>query len=244
MDDRTALDVALRELGTPSILKSRRFGYDGKGQALLDDAEQAAGAWERLGGPACILEGVIDFACEVSVICTRGAAGEVVCFEPSENVHREGILRTSTVPSQLSPPQRTEAVEAAGRIARALDYVGVMGVELFVTDGGVIVNEIAPRVHNSGHWTQNGCTVDQFEQHVRAICGWPLGDGRRHVDVVMTNLIGDDVRQVDRLLSDPSVALHLYGKAEVRAGRKMGHTNRITGTAVDPTACADRPPAD
>lgn len=234
--DRSALDAALREVGTPSILKSRRLGYDGKAQALLADGNQAAGAWERLGGVASILEGYVDFSCEVSVICARGTTGEVACFEPGENVHREGILRTTTVPSRLSLAQRADAVEVTGRIAVALDYVGVMGVELFVTRDGLVVNEIAPRVHNSGHWTQDGCLVDQFEQHIRAISGWPLGDGRRHSDVVMTNLVGEDVRKVERLLSDPDVALHLYGKSEDRPGRKMGHVNRVTGAAVHPHA--------
>ncbi len=146
-------------------------------------------------------------------------------------MHRAGILHTTTVPARLSPAQRSDAVLLAARILNALDYVGVLGVELFVTPEGLIVNEIAPRVHNSGHWTQNGCAVDQFEQHIRAVAGWPLGDGSRHSDVVMTNLIGDDIAEVPALAREPATALHLYGKAEARPGRKMGHVNRITGPA-------------
>ena len=136
-------------------------------------------------------------------------------------------MRTTTVPARLSTAQRTDAVLMAGKILNALDYIGVMGVELFVTSNGLVVNEIAPRVHNSGHWTQNGCTVDQFEQHIRAVAGWPLGDGHRFADVVMENLIGDDMDRVPRLATEPDTALHLYGKAETKPGRKMGHINRI-----------------
>jgi 5-(carboxyamino)imidazole ribonucleotide synthase len=165
----------------------------------------------------------------VSVIAARNAAGDVACFDPGENVHEGGILCTTTVPAALSVAQRTDAVLLAGQILNKLRYVGVMGVELFVTPGGLIVNEIAPRVHNSGHWTQAGCAIDQFEQHVRAVAGWPLGDGSRHSDVVMENLIGDDMDGLPEILCDPRAALHLYGKAEVKPGRKMGHVNRVTG---------------
>ena len=174
-----------------------------------------------------VLEGFVEFSHEVSVIAARSLSGEVACFDPGENVHRDGILHTTTVPARLSSAQRTDAVLMAAKILNALDYVGVLGVELFVTAQGLIVNEIAPRVHNSGHWTQNGCTVDQFEQHIRAIIGLPLGDGSRHVDVVMENLIGDDMERVPALLKEPETALHLYGKAETKTGRKMGHVNRI-----------------
>ena len=170
----------------------------------------------------------MDFSHEVSVIAARGLDGQVACFDPGENVHRDGILHTTTIPVRLSPAQRTDAVLLAANILNALDYVGVMGVELFVTPQGLIVNEIAPRVHNSGHWTQNGCAVDQFEQHIRAVAGWPLGDGQRHSDVVMENLIGHDMDRVPELSRERDVALHLYGKAEVKAGRKMGHLNRIS----------------
>ena len=217
----------MAEIGTPAILKTRRFGYDGKGQARLASVDDAESALEVMAGAPALLEGFVDFSHEVSVIAARGVTGEVVCFDPGENVHSDGILRTTTVPARLSTAQRTDAVLLAGRILNELDYVGVLGVELFVTPQGLVVNEIAPRVHNSGHWTQNGCAVDQFEQHIRAVAGWPLGDGRRHSDVIMENLIGDDMTRVPDLSRETNVSLHLYGKAEARAGRKMGHANRI-----------------
>jgi len=176
------------------------------------------------------LEAFVNFTHEISVIGARSENGDVSCFDPGENIHRGGILHTTTVPARLSKAQRMDAVLMAGRILNALNYVGVMGLELFVTPKGLIVNEIAPRVHNSGHWTQNGCAVDQFEQHIRAVAGWPLGDGSRHSDVVMENLIGADMDRVPDLAKDPSVSLHLYGKAEVKAGRKMGHFNKIIPT--------------
>jgi 5-(carboxyamino)imidazole ribonucleotide synthase len=225
--DQASLDLALAEIGAPSILKTRRFGYDGKGQARIKSPEDAPGALADMAGAAAILEGFVDFSREVSVIAARGTNGEVSCFDPGENVHRDGILHTTTVPAQLSGSQRMDAVLLAGKILNALDYVGVLGVELFVTDNGLIVNEIAPRVHNSGHWTQNGCAIDQFEQHIRAVAGWPLGDGQRHSDVVMENLIGDDMDRLPDLAKEHDCAIHLYGKAEVKAGRKMGHVNRI-----------------
>jgi 5-(carboxyamino)imidazole ribonucleotide synthase len=165
----------------------------------------------------------------VSVIAARGPKGDVACFDPGENVHRDGILHTTTVPARISAGQRTDAILIAAKILNALDYVGVLGVELFVTREGLVVNEIAPRVHNSGHWTQNGCAIDQFEQHIRAVAGWPLGDGRRHADVTMENLIGADMERVPALAGESATALHLYGKAEIKPGRKMGHVNRITG---------------
>ena len=169
----------------------------------------------------------MEFSHEVSVIGARGVDGQVACFDPGENVHRDGILRTTNVPATLTASQRADSVLLAGQFLNALDYVGVMGVELFVTRTGLIVNEIAPRVHNSGHWTQQGCSVDQFEQHIRAVAGWPLGDGSRYADVEMENLIGEDMERVPDIAHDPSASLHLYGKAEVKAGRKMGHVNRV-----------------
>ena len=225
--DAASLREALADIGTPAILKTRRFGYDGKGQVRIDDAGEADAAFAQMAGAPAILEGFVAFDREVSVIVARGADGSVAAFDPGENVHAQGILRTTTVPARLSTAQRTDAVLLAGRIVGALDYVGVMGVELFVTAQGLVVNEIAPRVHNSGHWTQNGCAIDQFEQHIRAVAGWPLGDGRRHTDVVMENLIGDDVARIPDLARETDTAIHLYGKAEVKAGRKMGHVNRI-----------------
>lgn len=193
-----------------------------------EDAEAAEAALADMAGAPAILEGFVNFSHEVSVIAARGIDGQVACFDPGENVHRDGILHTTTVPARLAPAQRTDAVLLAANILNALDYVGVMGVELFVTPQGLIVNEVAPRVHNSGHWTQNGCAVDQFEQHIRAVAGWPLGDGQRHSDVVMENLIGDDMDRVPELARERDVALHLYGKAKVKAGRKMAHFNRIS----------------
>ncbi|MBO9449049.1 5-(carboxyamino)imidazole ribonucleotide synthase [Tropicibacter sp. R16_0] len=225
--DLDSLNVAIAEIGTPAILKTRRFGYDGKGQARLKSPDDAETALADMADAPAILEGFVDFSHEVSVIAARSPTGEVACFDPGENVHRDGILHTTTVPARLSAAQRMDAVLLAANILNALDYVGVMGVELFVTPQGLIVNEIAPRVHNSGHWTQNGCAVDQFEQHIRAVAGWALGDGQRHSDVVMENLIGDDVDRVPELAKDRDTAIHLYGKAETKAGRKMGHVNRI-----------------
>jgi len=170
----------------------------------------------------------VGFEREISVIAARGPAGEIAAYDPGENVHRAGILHTTTVPARLTEAQRTDAVLIAAKILNALDYVGVLGVELFVTPEGLLVNEIAPRVHNSGHWTQNGCAVDQFEQHIRAIAGWPLGDGSRYADVTMTNLIGDDIADIPQLARAPATSIHLYGKAEARPGRKMGHVNRVS----------------
>ncbi len=221
------LHHAIAKIGTPAILKTTRLGYDGKGQARLRSPTDADAALAQMNGAPAVLEGFIDFSHEVSVIAARGLDGSVACYDPGENVHKDGILATTTIPARLTPSQRTDAILLAARILNALDYVGVMGVELFVTRAGLIVNEIAPRVHNSGHWTQNGCAVDQFEQHIRAVAGWPLGDGSRHSDVVMENLIGDDILRVPQIAREKNAALHLYGKAEARPGRKMGHVNRI-----------------
>jgi 5-(carboxyamino)imidazole ribonucleotide synthase len=221
------LAAALARIGCPSILKTTRLGYDGKGQARIKSAACSAAALAAMQGAPAVLEGFIPFTHEVSVIAARASDGSVACYDPGENVHRDGILHTTTVPARLTPGQRSDAILAAARILNALDYVGVLGVELFVTPEGLIVNEIAPRVHNSGHWTQNGCAVDQFEQHIRAITGWPLGDGGRHSDVTMENLIGDDIARIPRIARERNAALHLYGKADARPGRKMGHVNRI-----------------
>ncbi len=221
--DQGALDDAIARIGRPSILKTRRMGYDGKGQVRIGE-----GPADWTGAPS-VLEGFVDFTAEISVIIARGTDGQVAAFDPGLNVHEGGILRTTTVPCGLPGRTTTDAVLIAARIANALDYVGVLGVELFVTPEGLIVNEIAPRVHNSGHWTQAGCAVDQFEQHIRAVAGLPLGDGKRHVDVVMENLIGDDMDRVPALLAQPRTQVHLYGKGQARPGRKMGHVNRIAG---------------
>ncbi|WP_405405631.1 5-(carboxyamino)imidazole ribonucleotide synthase [Paracoccus sp. Ld10] len=221
--DRDALEGAIARIGRPSILKTRRMGYDGKGQVRIGD-----GPAEWTDAPS-VLEGFVDFTAEISVIIARAADGQVAAFDPGLNVHEGGILRTTTVPCGLPGGVTTDAVLIAARIANALDYVGVLGVELFVTPDGLLVNEFAPRVHNSGHWTQAGCAVDQFEQHIRAVAGLPLGDGKRHVDVVMENLIGDDMDRVPALLAQPRTQVHLYGKGQARPGRKMGHVNRIAG---------------
>jgi 5-(carboxyamino)imidazole ribonucleotide synthase len=221
------LQAAIATIGTPAILKTTRLGYDGKGQARIMSADDAVAAHASMGGADCVLEGFIDFTHEVSVIAARGLDGSISCYDPGQNVHRNGILHTTTLPAKLSPGQRSDAILLAARILNSLEYVGVMGVELFVTVKGLIVNEIAPRVHNSGHWTQNGCAVDQFEQHIRAVAGLPLGDGGRHSDVVMENLIGDDIDRLHALLAENDCAVHLYGKAEARPGRKMGHVNRV-----------------
>lgn len=223
----TDLQEAINQIGTPSILKTRRFGYDGKGQARIMSPDQADQAFSDMQGAPSVLEGFVDFTHEVSVIAARSLNGDIACFDPGENVHKAGILATTTVPARLTSAQRTDAVLLAAKILSALGYVGVMGVELFITSQGLIVNEIAPRVHNSGHWTQQGCAVDQFEQHVRAVAGWPLGDGSRYADVVMENLIGDDMRRVPEIAKEANASLHLYGKADVKPGRKMGHVNRV-----------------
>lgn len=220
------LAAAMDRIGRPAILKTRRMGYDGKGQIRIG-AGYAGDRAEWTGAPS-VLEGFVDFSAEISVIVARGADGQVAAFDPGLNVHSDGILRTTTVPCGLPARVTTDAVLIAAKIANALDYIGVMGVELFVTPSGLIVNEIAPRVHNSGHWTQAGCAVDQFEQHIRAVAGLPLGDGRRYADVVMENLIGDDLDRVPELLATADVQIHLYGKGAARPGRKMGHVNRIT----------------
>jgi 5-(carboxyamino)imidazole ribonucleotide synthase len=227
ISDLASLEAALTDIGTPAILKTRRFGYDGKGQVRVNAVTDAPNAHADMADAPALLEGFIDFSLEVSVIAARGLNGEIACFDPGENVHRNGILHTTTIPARLSPTQRTDAILLAANILNALDYVGVLGVELFVTPTGLIVNEIAPRVHNSGHWTQNGCAVDQFEQHIRAVVGWPLGDGQRHTDVIMENLIGNDMARVPDLAKQPDIALHLYGKADIKTGRKMGHFNKV-----------------
>jgi 5-(carboxyamino)imidazole ribonucleotide synthase len=224
VDGPEGLAAALARIGGPSILKSRRFGYDGKGQLRLGPDADPAVAWADIGRQPAVLEGLITFEREISVVAARGNDGAVAAYDPGENLHRDGILHTTTVPARIGAGLAQDAVLLAGRILNALDYVGVMGVELFVTRAGLVVNEVAPRVHNSGHWTQDACLTDQFEQHVRAICGWPLGDGQRHSDAVMTNLIGGEAAQAPGMAG---AAVHLYGKAEARPGRKMGHVTRI-----------------
>jgi len=225
----TATDArsAVAETGTPSILKTRRMGYDGKGQAKIRSVDDALQAFERFHAAPCIVEGFVDFAFEASVVAARGLDGSFVAYDPPENIHGDHILRQSIVPSRLTDAQMKEAKAIAKGIADALDYVGVLAVELFVmTDGALLVNEIAPRVHNSGHWTIDACLVSQFENHIRAVAGWPLGTTERHSDAVMENLIGDEAADWAALAAKGG-ALHLYGKSEIRPGRKMGHVTYL-----------------
>ena len=228
VDDPADLARALDRLGVPAILKTRRFGYDGKGQARIDDPAGAEAAWRALGEAPAILEGLVSFEREISMIAARDRAGAVACWDPIENVHRDHILHSSTAPAEIPPKLAARAGEIASGLLAGLDYVGVMGIELFLlADGTLLANEIAPRVHNSGHWTIEGAETSQFEQHVRAALGLPLGPTTSLGVAVMTNLIGDDVNAWRGLLAEPGAHLHLYGKAEVRPGRKMGHVTRI-----------------
>jgi 5-(carboxyamino)imidazole ribonucleotide synthase len=225
--DLDALDAAMLELGSPAVLKTTRMGYDGKGQRLLRNIADAGHAFETLSPKPLVLESFIEFDKEISVVVARNPDGQIAAFDPAENVHRDHILKTSTVPADIRKKTAREAQEIATRIVEALDYVGVLGVEFFVLPSGkLLVNEIAPRVHNSGHWTEAVCITDQFEQHIRAVLGWPLGDPTRLADVVMENLIGDEIGAIPDGLG-PSIRPHAYGKDESRAGRKMGHINRI-----------------
>lgn len=222
------LQAAVSEIGVPAILKTRRFGYDGKGQARLKSPEDAASAWDSIGGNPAILEAMVPFDGEVSVIVARGQDGRMVHYGPVHNVHKNGILDTSRVPAPFSETLAANAVAAAEKIASALEYVGVLAVELFVVGDEVLFNEMAPRVHNSGHWTIEGAVTSQFENHVRAICGLPLGATDPLGRVEMHNLIGADADQWLELLADPELHVHLYGKGEARPGRKMGHTTRVS----------------
>jgi len=225
------LRAAIARIGLPAVLKTRRFGYDGKGQAIIRNGDDPDLVWENLATRSAILEAFIPFEREISVIAARSADGHVECFDVTENEHSDHILKISRAPAAVSDALAAQARGIAERIAHALNYVGVLAVEMFVVqgDGGpkVLVNEIAPRVHNSGHWTLDGASISQFEQHVRAIAGWPLGKPVRHGQVTMTNLIGDDVNDYERWLTVPGAALHLYGKGPPRPGRKMGHVTQV-----------------
>jgi 5-(carboxyamino)imidazole ribonucleotide synthase len=230
VDSQADLEAALAEFGGAGVLKTRRLGYDGKGQMVFRPGDTADGAYDTLGGVPLILESFVAFEREVSVIAARGIDGKVECFDPAENVHRNGILHTSTLPAQIGAATAREARMAAERLLDRLAYVGVIGIEFFVgADGSLIANEIAPRVHNSGHWTEAACVISQFEQHIRAVAGLPLGDPVRHSDCVMQNLIGDDIHAVADWAREKDVLIHLYGKTEPRPGRKMGHVTRLTG---------------
>ena len=220
--------AACKALGGRVLIKTRRDGYDGKGQGWARSADEAAATFLRLGGRPVIVEAPAAFRRELSVIAARGWDGRTAAFPLAENIHRQGVLHLSSAPARLEPGQEAAAVRIADRILSGLDYVGVAGIELFdLEDGTLLVNEIAPRVHNSGHWTQDGAETDQFEQHVRAIAGWPLGPVAARARVEMENLLGGDVERWPDLVAEPNARLHLYGKREARAGRKMGHVNRV-----------------
>lgn len=223
--------AAAKAASLPGILKTRRMGYDGKGQQRVATADDLPAAFEAIGAVPATLEGTVEFACEVSVILVRGIDGKTCFYDIPVNRHEGGILRTSTIPSTLSAAHQARARKIAGDIAAALDYVGVLAVEMFYVadeNNPLLVNEFAPRVHNSGHWTTDACLVSQFENHIRAVAGWPLGPTDRHSDAVMTNLIGDEANDWQALAGEADVGLHLYGKAEARPGRKMGHFTRIS----------------
>jgi 5-(carboxyamino)imidazole ribonucleotide synthase len=228
VDSQADLEAALADFGGEGVLKTRRLGYDGKGQRVYRKGDSHQGGYEALGSVPLILESFVPFVREVSIIAARNSAGEIRCYDPTENVHRGGILHTSTQPAAITPETATAAREAATKLLDGLSYVGVVGMEFFVLeDGHLVANEIAPRVHNSGHWTEAACIVSQFEQHIRAVASLPLGDTVRHSDCVMTNLIGDDIDSVPAWLAKPNVLVHLYGKTEARPGRKMGHVTQV-----------------
>jgi len=217
------------------VIKTRRFGYDGKGQAIIREGDDPGRIWTELGTKSAILEAFIPFEREISVVAARSADGQVECFDVTENEHRDHILKTSRAPAAIPDQVAHEALSIAERIASSLDYVGVLAVEMFVVQDAattrVLVNEIAPRVHNSGHWTLDGASISQFEQHIRAIAGWPLGKPVRHGPVTMTNLIGEEINNYAQWLSVPGATVHLYGKGIPRPGRKMGHVTQV-GTAA------------
>ena len=220
--------AAFAKIGGPAVLKTRRLGYDGKGQAKVSSAEECKAAFASFKSVPTILEQFVAFDFEASVVAVRGADGQFAGYDPAENIHEHHILRRSIVPARLTAKQVTDAKAIAKKIADALNYVGVLGVELFVQkDGTLLVNEIAPRVHNSGHWTIEACVTSQFENHIRAIAGWPLGPTERHSDAVMENLIGEEAADW-KALAAKGGGLHLYGKSEIRAGRKMGHITYLS----------------
>jgi 5-(carboxyamino)imidazole ribonucleotide synthase len=225
------LRTAIARIGLPAVIKTRRFGYDGKGQSMIREGDDIDQLWEDLGTKSAILEAFVPFEREISVIAARSCDGHVECFDVTENEHRDHILKISRAPAAIPAELATQARSIAEKIAHALNYVGVLGVEMFVVEGKdgptVLVNEIAPRVHNSGHWTLDGASISQFEQHIRAIAGWPLGKPIRHGAVTMTNLIGDDILSYEEWLTVPGATVHLYGKGPPRPGRKMGHVTEV-----------------
>ena len=228
---------AFAQIGAPAVLKTSRLGYDGKGQRMIRSLDETVAAWSAFGRVECILEGFVDFKRELSIVAARGVGGAIACYDLVENLHGDHILRTTLAPARNAQRLKAEATKIATRLLSAFDYIGVMAVELFETqDGRLLVNEIAPRVHNSGHWTIDGCTVSQLEQHIRAVAGWPLGDTTRHSDAVMTNLLGDEVAAWRDHAASPATAVHLYGKSDARQGRKMGHITRLYPLGTRPDA--------
>ncbi|WP_374573518.1 5-(carboxyamino)imidazole ribonucleotide synthase [Phenylobacterium sp.] len=226
--DAASAAEAMALVGAPALMKTRRDGYDGKGQKWVEHAAGAAAALKDLGGAPAIVEAPADFLRELSVIAARGRDGEIAVYPPGENHHENGVLRRTAAPAKITKKAAEQIERIAHQILNSLDYVGVIGVELFEIKGGkLLVNEIAPRVHNTGHWTQDGCEVDQFEQHIRAVAGWPLGPTEPHAFVEMTNLLGEEAADWPRLAAEPESRLHLYGKREIKPGRKMGHVNRL-----------------
>ncbi|MEZ5812305.1 MAG: 5-(carboxyamino)imidazole ribonucleotide synthase [Rhizobiaceae bacterium] len=234
VDSDAELAAALADMGGNGVLKTRRLGYDGKGQKRFRDAGpgEAQGSFAEMGGVPLILEGFVAFDREISIIAARAEDGGFAAYEPAENVHRDGILHMSTVPAAIPPALAGLARDKAKALMEALDYVGVIGIEFFVVGNDLLANEFAPRVHNSGHWTEAACAVSQFEQHIRAVAGLPLGATDRHADCVMENLIGDDVDRLAELAAEAGAVVHLYGKAEARPGRKMGHVTRLVPAAI------------
>jgi 5-(carboxyamino)imidazole ribonucleotide synthase len=232
VEDAGALVRAVAELGRPAILKTRRFGYDGKGQSLIREGSNVAAVHRTLGPAPMILEGFVAFEREVSVVAARSLEGEIVAYDLCENEHERHILARTRAPARVSQETAAEAKRIAGQVLEALEYVGVLAVEMFVVRDrhgheGLIVNEVAPRVHNSGHWTIEGAQTSQFEQHIRAIAGWPLGAATRRGRAEMHNLIGEDAEEWRDILAQPDLSLHLYGKLEIRPDRKMGHVTRV-----------------
>jgi len=226
--DVADLAPALKELGGKGILKSRRDGYDGKGQAVLDGSSNFDQVWEELGKVPAVLEGFISFEREISVLVARGQDGSIAVYDTPENDHSGGILRQLTLPAKISDETRQKATELGRKLVAELEYVGLLALELFVLpDGSLLANEFAPRVHNSGHWTESACLISQFEQHVRAVCGWPLGPTQRFVDIQMDNLLGDSDISTWEARAQAGEAPHIYAKRGGGVGRKLGHSNRV-----------------
>ena len=227
-DTAAEAEAAVARIGAPALMKTRREGYDGKGQRWVEHAADAGRIFAELGGVPVIVEAPAEFVRELSVIAARGRDGATAVYPLAENHHENGILRRSLAPAFASPALADQAERIAARVLKGLDYVGVIGIELFeLKDGRLLVNEIAPRVHNTGHWTQDGCEVDQFEQHIRAVAGWPLGPTAPAARVEMLNLLGEEIEGWRKLAAEPETRIHLYGKREAKPGRKMGHVNKV-----------------